>query len=328
MLQISPEEQRRAARTAALFSEEELTRFLQMMLRTFDELGYRQEQRFHFELGLLKLVHLRRLLPIEEVLSAMDGTRATAPTGATGTARNMPGPVSVPRPVAAPAAPLKPAFSPFEQDKNRRKYDGIQGGVEATAPPVSLPVPVAAAALVAPPPMRAVVNAAPVPAPASIPVPDPVKVAGPIAVAAPGVDLEVVVKSSAETTGDTAAIQKAVVEALQVAGQGSAADAMGDSVWTAANGEARVQTEMSKTMLPARMNPDAEKIAKLALRPFGITRLVLLPGAASSSAASKMPRAAKSGSAEAKALAHPLVQKGRELFEAEIQTVIDLNGTD
>ena len=49
LLQISPDEQRRAARTAALFSEEELTRFLQTMLRTFDELGYRQEQRFHFE---------------------------------------------------------------------------------------------------------------------------------------------------------------------------------------------------------------------------------------------------------------------------------------
>ena len=32
LLQISPDEQRRAARTAALFSEEELTRFLQVML--------------------------------------------------------------------------------------------------------------------------------------------------------------------------------------------------------------------------------------------------------------------------------------------------------
>ena len=72
LLQISPDEQRRAARTAALFSEEELTRFLQVMLRTFDELGYRQEQRFHFELGLLKLVHLRRLLPLEEALSQID----------------------------------------------------------------------------------------------------------------------------------------------------------------------------------------------------------------------------------------------------------------
>src|SRR5204862_7913762 len=76
LLQISFDEQRRAARSAALFTEEELTRFLQVMLRTFDELGYRQEQRFHFELGLLKLVHLRRLLPVEEILS-----RFPAPSG-------------------------------------------------------------------------------------------------------------------------------------------------------------------------------------------------------------------------------------------------------
>ena len=38
-------------------------------------LGYRQEQRFHFELGLLKLVHLRRLLPIEEALSQLPATK-------------------------------------------------------------------------------------------------------------------------------------------------------------------------------------------------------------------------------------------------------------
>ena len=40
------------------------------MLRTFDELNYRQEQRFHLELGLLKLVHLERLLPLEQILRA------------------------------------------------------------------------------------------------------------------------------------------------------------------------------------------------------------------------------------------------------------------
>src|ERR1700721_3570939 len=66
LLQISADEQRRAGRSAAHFSEEELTRFLQVMLRTFDELGYRQEQRFHFELGLLKLCPLPPLRPIEE----------------------------------------------------------------------------------------------------------------------------------------------------------------------------------------------------------------------------------------------------------------------
>ena len=63
LLQISADERARAARTALLFTEEELTRNLQIVLRTFDDLNYRQEQRFHLELGLLKLIHAQRLLP-------------------------------------------------------------------------------------------------------------------------------------------------------------------------------------------------------------------------------------------------------------------------
>jgi len=133
LLQISPDEQRRAARTAALFSEEELSRFLQVMLRTFDELGYRQEQRFHFELGLLKLVHLRRLLPIEEALSqlpttkpgapssprtaAPSATRPTAPSSTKLGAPSMPGS----HPGMGGKATSTPAISPFEQDKLRRR---------------------------------------------------------------------------------------------------------------------------------------------------------------------------------------------------------------
>src|SRR5579871_6902790 len=76
LLQISGDERARAARTALLFSEEDLTRNLQIVLRTFDDLNYRQEQRFHLELGLLKLVHAQRLLPLEELLS---GVAAGAP---------------------------------------------------------------------------------------------------------------------------------------------------------------------------------------------------------------------------------------------------------
>jgi DNA polymerase III subunit gamma/tau len=71
LLQISGDERARAARTALLFTEEELTRNLQIVLRTFDDLNYRQEQRFHLELGLLKLIHAQRLLPIEELLSGV-----------------------------------------------------------------------------------------------------------------------------------------------------------------------------------------------------------------------------------------------------------------
>src|ERR1700747_356529 len=69
--QISGDERARVARTALLFSEEDLARFLQIMLRSFDELNYRQEPRFHLELGLLKLVHTQRLIPLEQILSQL-----------------------------------------------------------------------------------------------------------------------------------------------------------------------------------------------------------------------------------------------------------------
>ena len=61
-----------------LLTEEELTRNLQIVLRTFDDLNYRQEQRFHLELGLLKLIHAQRLLPIEELLSGVAGATGAA----------------------------------------------------------------------------------------------------------------------------------------------------------------------------------------------------------------------------------------------------------
>ena len=72
LLQISSDERARVARVAELFSEEDLARYLQIMLRTHSELGYRQEQRFHLELGLLKMAHAQRLLPIEQLLSEVE----------------------------------------------------------------------------------------------------------------------------------------------------------------------------------------------------------------------------------------------------------------
>src|ERR1700677_2420117 len=85
LLQISGDERARAVRTATLFSEEDLTRFLQVMLRTFDELNYRQEPRLHLELGLMKLVHLQRLIPLEKILSGLPG--AERPPSALGSGK-------------------------------------------------------------------------------------------------------------------------------------------------------------------------------------------------------------------------------------------------
>jgi DNA polymerase-3 subunit gamma/tau len=341
LLQISVEEQRRAARTAALFSEEELTRFLQTMLRTFDEMGYRQEQRFHFELGLLKLVHLRRLLPVEEVLSSL------SVRGASGAAKPVPGPVGVPRPAASHASvsgghspvSAKPAFSPFEQDKNRRKFDnvptgmssGISSGANAlasTPAPVSTPMPVAAPIAVAAP----IPVAAPVPVPVVAPLPTPVAMAEPVSVFVsvpePAAALRLSAVASPDDDADASELQRAAVEALQAAGQSSAADALEDANWTVANGEVRVETQLSKIMLPAVINPEAEKLARSAVRALGVLKLTLVAGAAAATAAAKKPKVAKAGSAQARALEHPLVQQAQRLFDAEIQTVIDLSGRD
>jgi DNA polymerase-3 subunit gamma/tau len=125
-------------------------------------------------------------------------------------------------------------------------------------------------------------------------------------------------------------LQRVATEALSKAkGQDSAADALEDAEWTVDGGEVRVQTEISKTMLPMVVNPEAEKIVRAALRDAGAgaLKLVLLPGSAAA-AEKKKPRAARSGSAQAKALEHPVVQQAQRLFQAEIRTVIDLRDND
>ncbi len=305
LLQISPDEQRRVARTAELFTEEELTRFLNVMLRTFDELGYRQEQRFHLELGLLKLVHLRRLLPMEEVLSQMGGGSRSGPTPSRPASSSSGARASSPTP--ASTAPPRAAFSPFEQDRTRRRESMV------AAPIPAAPVPVAPKAEV-----RGTTVAVPQTQSRVLPESRPAA-AAPEAV--PGVvELAAVLPSAAGSLEQT---QQQVIEALRKAKQSSAADALEDSVWTSAEGEVRVQTELSKVMLPVVLNAEAEKILRATAREAGIARLTLLPGIPSAGAA-KPPKPARTGSVQAKALEHPMVQQAQKLFDAEIQSVIDL----
>ena len=96
LLQISSDERKRVARIAALFEEEDLTRHLQIILRPHGELGYRPDQRFHCDAGLLQVAHAQRLLPLEH--------RPSEPAGAAPTARPAVGPHPVPSltPAAGP----------------------------------------------------------------------------------------------------------------------------------------------------------------------------------------------------------------------------------
>src|SRR6202040_2501899 len=57
------------AKAAALFSEEDLTRFFQILLLTDDDLRRKPDPRVHLEMGLLRLINAARLAPLEELLT-------------------------------------------------------------------------------------------------------------------------------------------------------------------------------------------------------------------------------------------------------------------
>src|SRR5579864_5371062 len=136
LLQISSDERARVGRVATQFSEEELARFLQIMLRTFDELGYRQEQRFHLELGVLKLVHAQRILPLEQILSQVGAeTQRTTEAPRSAAARPTPSTASSSTPAFTAAPRQQSPVSPFEADRARkgRSFDPEMSAAPAAA---------------------------------------------------------------------------------------------------------------------------------------------------------------------------------------------------
>jgi DNA polymerase-3 subunit gamma/tau len=210
----------------------------------------------------------------------------------------------------------KPAFSPFEQDKNRRRFD--EDVVPAATVVAPSPVPARTVAEEkAPSGDNAVVRTA------EVVRAEPVTKTSHAAVVKDAEELQ----PSGLHSED---LQRAAVKALSGAkSQDTAADALGDAEWAIESGEIRVQTELSKTMLPMVINAEAEKLIKAALRDAGAgaLKLVLLPGV-KSAAATKKPKAAKAGSVQAIAMEHPVVQRAQTLFNAEIQSVIDLRDND
>jgi len=83
LIAASPAEQERLAATAAQFSEEDLTRYLQLTLDLFKDLQFSLQPRLHLEIGLMKLVHVGRLQSIEEALAGLQASPRTASARAT-----------------------------------------------------------------------------------------------------------------------------------------------------------------------------------------------------------------------------------------------------
>src|SRR6202023_1290209 len=83
------------AEAAALFSEEDLTRFFQILLQTDDDLRRKPDPRVHLEMGLLRLINASRLAPLEELLAEVGGGVPVSGTSAESSRTTTAAPLSV-----------------------------------------------------------------------------------------------------------------------------------------------------------------------------------------------------------------------------------------
>jgi len=322
LLQISADERARATRTALLYTEEELTRNLQIVLRTFDDLNYRQEQRLHLELGLLKLIHAQRLLPIEELLSGVSGGTSLRQSPATGGQHSGGGvakPTGVSAPVAAAPTREKSLWSSGPTGGHTEIRSAglrVEGTVENSAVIHSTIKTNDGAQR----------DAAPFPVASSQPsgyASSATLTEGALAIA-PESEIS---SPNGLRPGDLKIerVREAVVAALAGAGHSSAAQLLGAGAWTLDNGAVRVSVPaMGKKMLSLTVNAAAEKLIRLELQRLGAPARFLISTGAGTATTEVAPPVVPVGSVQEAALAHPLVQRAQEIFKAEVRSVVDL----
>ena len=297
LLQVSSDERARVSRIAELFSEEDLTRHLQIMLRTHGELGYRQEQRFHLELGLLKMAHAQRLLPLEQLLS-------DAAASASGPARTISRPVLALPTEARRTEPVTPArsrtVSPLAADSARKgapkaEFSGATSGSSANLVIMGSAAP-------------AVEESSPAPDP------EPSERA----------EAKTEIRPQTKTEANAESLRDAVLNAL--ANQQMLVSLLDNAEWRLEGNALIARVAASSTMIEMSFTGDARRIASaaasgLAGRP--IKMLVEPGGAPPATSAPRRSPSKSTGSARSRAEQDPIVQRMQEKFGAEIRTVID-----
>ena len=297
LLQVSSDERARVSRIAELFSEEDLTRHLQIMLRTHGELGYRQEQRFHLELGLLKMAHAQRLLPLEQLLS-------DAAASASGPTRTISRPVLALPTEARRTEPVTPArsstVSPFAADSARKgapkaEFSGATSGSSANLVIMGSAAP-------------AVEESSPTPDP------EPSERA----------EAKTEIRPQTKTEANAESLRDAVLNAL--AKQQMLVSLLDNAEWRLEGNALIAKVAASSTMIEMSFTGDARRIASaaasgLAGRP--IKMLVEPGGAPQAMSAPRRSPSKSTGSARSRAEHDPIVQRMQEKFGAEIRTVID-----
>ncbi len=135
LIAASTRERTEITRLALGFSEEDLTRYLQLSLDLYRDLQFSLQPRFHLEIGLLRLVHAGRLVSLEKALAGLgESERVVTPLAV----------VPPPKPVSLPASPTPSAspsglpgprrISPFEADRLKK---GLGRDPQAASPPSS-----------------------------------------------------------------------------------------------------------------------------------------------------------------------------------------------
>jgi DNA polymerase III subunit gamma/tau len=287
LLQISSDERNRVSRVAELFSEEDLARHLQIMLRTHAELGYRQEQRFHLELGLLKMAHAQRLLPIEQLLSGVETPKTGGPERKLSLA---------PEPKRN-EGPARPFVSPFAADTARKGTPRMEAPAETS-------------------------GAAPRPAPAPMSPPVVMGSAAPAVAREPNPEITPTPPKASVSADD---LRTAVLNAVESAGLTMLSSMLAAGEWAISGNELTIKVAASAALIDMSVSSEGKKIVTAAAsgalgRPV---KLQVLPGATPQANATRPTPVGSNGSPRGRAEQEPVVQRMMEKFGAEIRTVID-----
>ena len=332
LLQVSSEERERVARVAEMFGEEDLTRHLQIMLRTHSELGYKQEQRFHLELGLLKMAHAQKLLPIEQLLSDV----AAAPASNAPRTPARPAIVSgTPNSETRRAEPPRPNFvSPFAADSARKgtpRQEAQSDQGLPTAPRIvatnSSSEPVVMGSAARAPMLDEDPNQ----------MLDRRDVAGYVSAAtikppAPELRLEPEVASSQTATAVAQRpmehLQNAVLQALTDGNQRVLVSMLSEGQWSVQGNELVIKIAESQTVVDMSLSSEAKRLA-IAAASGALGRAVKLrvvPGVSVAPQENKRngtTRAVPGPGGRGRAEQDPVVRRMQEKFGAQVRAVID-----
>jgi DNA polymerase-3 subunit gamma/tau len=165
LIAATPDQRPAIAKAAALFSEEDLTRFFQILLQTDDDLRRKPDPRVHLEMGLLKLINAGRLAPLEELLAELGGGsgRGAAARSAASAAPAFPVKREMASAAAAGAfsAPAHESTAPVREPFPQREATALRETSAATKPENLAGKSAAPSYTPPPPPVTAAREAAP-----------------------------------------------------------------------------------------------------------------------------------------------------------------------